>query len=432
MRIKAGQILRYARPYAPVPQVRDDYLNYFAATHTPGLTLPLVERGISPLAEVSAPDGIRRPAILISSSPHKIGSEATPWQDVFDSDNGHIRYYGDNKEPGSNPELAPGNRILLGQFRLHSSLDSAQRIRSSPLVFFRRVRRGKRTKGLLKFEGFGIVRGVQLVTQYDRSRGQTFSNYVFECSILSIADEHEEFDWRWISARRDPDQSTEEADSLSPRSWRRWKSKGPLVLEKQRRRVSKLFTTPPNAQLPEKGSKQEATLGKIYKYYDGHKHRFEALAALATARLIENEIGAGCYRTGWITTPSSDGGADFVGRLDIGVGMAKAKLVLLGQAKCEQPHRSTGGTHIARTVARLKRGWIGAYVTTGMFSEAVQREVIEDQYPIILLGGGQLAEIVEQMQLSAGVATLEEFLDSVDEMYDDLVQQRRPDEILFD
>ena len=112
--------------------------------------------------------------------------------------------------------------------------------------------------------------------------------------------------------------------------------------------------------------------------------------------------------------------------------MAKAKLVLLGQAKCEQPHRSTGGTHIARTVARLKRGWIGAYITTGTFSEAVQREVIEDQYPIIMLGGGQLAEIVEQMQLSAGVATLEEFLESVDEMYDDLVQQRRPDEILFD
>lgn len=432
MKIRAGQVLRYARPYEPYPQIRDEYPNYFAATHATGLKLPLLERGINPIAEVSALDGTRRPAILISSSPHKIGSEATPWQDVFDTDNGHIRYFGDNKEPGNNPTLAPGNRLLIEQFGRHSALDPIQRARSAPLIFFLRVRRGGRTKGLVQFEGFGIVRGVELVTQYDRSRDQTFSNFVFECSVLSIATEHEEFDWDWINARRNPNLSTPEADQSSPRSWREWKTKGPLVLEKYRRRVSKLMTTPPKAQMPEEASRQRQLLDTLYRYYDGRKHRFEALALLAIEHHIQEELAADSFTRGWITSAGSDGGADFIGRLDIGRGMATAKMVVLGQAKCEHPKRSTGGQHIARTVARLKRGWIGAYVTTATFSEAVQREVIEDQYPIILLGGAQLAEVVERMCTSAGVATLTEFLESADELYNELLQQRRPEEILFD
>jgi hypothetical protein len=52
--------------------------------------------------KISTVDGERWPAILISSGPHKIGAPETPWQDLFDPDNGHIRYYGYN------------NRFMLG------------------------------------------------------------------------------------------------------------------------------------------------------------------------------------------------------------------------------------------------------------------------------------------------------------------------------
>ena len=48
----------------------------------------------------------------------------------------------------------------------------------------------------------------------------------------------------------------------------------------------------------------------------------------------------------------------------------------------ENQKHATNGKDIARTVARLKRGWIGIYITTGYFSEPVQREVIEDKYPL--------------------------------------------------
>ena len=83
--------------------------------------------------------GSQCPAILISSSPHKIGSAETPWQDFFDPDHGHIRYFGDNKNPGTDPASPNGNRALLEQFELHSSPDIKKRMNACPIVFFKRV-----------------------------------------------------------------------------------------------------------------------------------------------------------------------------------------------------------------------------------------------------------------------------------------------------
>ncbi|MFF4010875.1 hypothetical protein [Streptomyces sp. NPDC001717] len=39
----------------------------------------------------------RRPAVLIRSSPWKAGTDETPWHDVFDLDNGRVRYFGDHR-----------------------------------------------------------------------------------------------------------------------------------------------------------------------------------------------------------------------------------------------------------------------------------------------------------------------------------------------
>jgi hypothetical protein len=135
---------------------------------------------------------------------------------------------------------------------------------------------------------------------------------------------------------------------------------------------------------------------------------------------------------GWITPPSSDGGADFIARLDVGSGFSRAKIIVLGQAKCESPTTATGGNHIARTVARLRRGWLGVYVTTSFFSEAVQREVIEDQYPVCLIHGLRLAQEVSRMMYDSGYQSVGHLLADIDSRYDELVQVRKPEEILLD
>jgi hypothetical protein len=90
----------------------------------------------------------------------------------------------------------------------------------------------------------------------------------------------------------------------------------------------------------------------------------------------------------------------------------------------------TSGRHVARTVARLKRGWIGVYVTTSYFSVAVQQEILEDQWPVLLINGRRLAVEVQKLA-DAGGLSIVDYLSRVAASYEGLVSQRRPEEILL-
>jgi hypothetical protein len=103
---------------------------------------------------------------------------------------------------------------------------------------------------------------------------------------------------------------------------------------------------------------------------------------------------------------------------------------VLGQAKCEA--RATGGLHLARTVARLRRGWLGVFVTAGYFSEPAQREVLDDQYPLVLVHGLRLAEEVLRMAFERHGSDVTALLHAVDLGYRGRLQLRRPEEILWD
>ena len=102
-------------------------------------------------------------------------------------------------------------------------------------------------------------------------------------------------------------------------------------------------------------------------------------------------------------------------------------MVVLGQAKCNDPTKPVNGRDIARTVARLKRGWIGAFVTTSFFSEAVQQEVKEDDYPIMMINGAKITEIVER-ELKTQNISLKDYLVALTTKYSRL--SRIPEDIL--
>ena len=427
-RLQMGALFRYARPYSTKPEYDGKLPNFFAFTETPGLTKPLLDRGIWPIAGVQGEEGQRIPALLLSSSPHRIGSEGTPWQDLFDVDNGTIRYFGDNKS-ASSASLSPGNKLLLEQFRYHTSPDPAERLKAVPVLFFEREEVDGRIKGNVRFQGLGLIQRIELVTQYQSKIGY-FTNYVFEFTILSLAAENELFDWDWISQRRDPNISLVESSTMAPKAFVEWQKHGQLVIEKQRRRVSTFRLIKNTDQLPIPGSREDKALKEIYSFYDGKKHKFELLASRVVSGLITRNGGK--YRQGWVTRGSGDGGVDFVGRLDIGEGFSKVKVVVLGQAKCEKPSSGTSGRDLARTVARLKRGWIGAYVTTSFFTDKSQMEIIEDQYPLLTVHGKALATEVLTQQIEDGFSTLNDFLMSLESQYSEAISSRRPEEILND
>ncbi|WP_426041691.1 restriction endonuclease [Brevundimonas sp. TWP2-3-4b1] len=422
------QILRYSNRIGPEAAEVDGLVNYLHATHREDSPRALLERGINPIAALKAPDGLRRPAILISSSPHRVGSAQTPWHDVFDTDNGHIRYFGDAKTPGEDPAKAPGNKALLEAYAIHSAIEPVERESSTPIIFFRRTTVNGVPKGFLTFQGYGVIERVERITQFDPRKGASFANYVYDFAVLSQSAEHELFDWGWINARRDSLVETSATLAAAPAAWRNWIAAGPSSIPRNRRHSSKLRVIKPRDQMPEPGSRNEKILQEVYAYYDGRKDRFEGLAYAIARRLLSGT--AGRFVEGWITPGSGDGGADFIARLDIGQGFGAVRQIVYGQAKCVAPTSGVDGKDIARTVARLKRGWFGVFVTTSYFSEPVQREVIEDEYPVLLVSGEAVAENVFVLAEEAGHDSITSFLDAVDAQFDGMKARRRPEEIL--
>ena len=88
-----------ASPKSTAPPVIDGFANFYAETERRGRRLVLLDSGINRIRAIVS-CGERVPAILVASSPHKIGSDGTPWQDHFEADSGYIRYYGETGRPG--------------------------------------------------------------------------------------------------------------------------------------------------------------------------------------------------------------------------------------------------------------------------------------------------------------------------------------------
>ena len=426
--LRIGKIYRYSRPYKPLPETIDNFENYFSATSTMDRKLALLESGINPIAAVKNKNLLRTPAILISSSPHKIGSEETPWQDVFEPDFGRVKYYGDNKSTGI-PENSTGNKTLLNQFKFHTSPDPKIRAIASPILFFQRQTVLEKKKGFVKFYGYGLINSATLITQFQKKIGY-FTNYVYEFVILDLSKENEVLDWRWISDRSNPELGTNQTSEFAPIAWKEWEKHGNVNIEKYRRNVSRTKIIRQGEQKPEKNSREETCLKTIYTYYANKKHNFELLASRVVQGIVNRNGGR--YKEGWITKKSGDGGVDFIGRVDLGSGFSTIKIIVLGQAKCESLNKSTSGKDLARTVARLKRGWIGAYVTTATFSDNSQIEMLEDQFPLLTVNGYELARETLILQEESGVSSVIEFLDQLDKSYTDMLHDRRPEDILSD
>jgi len=424
--LSIGTIYRYSSSNSVDVEIVDGLPNLLHHTKTVGENKTLLEAGINPIGAAKCNNGLRTPAILISSSTHKQGSRETPWQDEFDVDNGFIRYYGDNKRL-RDPSRSPGNAALIDQFPHHKGDTVASRLLAAPLVFFRSVKFGDRVKGNRLFQGVGLIRTVELVTQYQKDIGY-FTNYVFEFDVLDMRREYEMFSWDWISARRNPALSDDETLKYAPLSWQEWVSHGEPSRSRVIRRVHKRVTTSKVDQLPASGSRESKCLNEIYAFFDKKKHRFELLASKVVANIIRQSGGA--YKEGWVTQGSGDGGIDFIGRIDLGSGFSKVEVIVLGQAKCEAISTPTNGVHLARTVSRLKRGWIGAYVTTSFFSERSQQEISEDSYPLITVNGLDLARETLKLVEMTGSSGVLDFLQKLDQSYYDVIEKRHPEDIL--
>lgn len=432
--LRIGETLRYAADADSRDPKVDGFLNYHFMTSPieSGFKRMMLMGGINPTADLVGPDGPRRPAIALRSSPWKAGHESNPWHDEFDMDHGHIRYFGDHKPDTLGiPGVTAGNRAILEAYPLHGGSTPGDRALAPPLLVYRAVSReiggATRQKGFVEFCGAALIERLEHVVQRDPESGRSFPNIVLDLAVVS-SDSSDGVDMRWIDDRRNPDLSAEEALRYAPESWKRWVSEGRSAVPRIRRRVVSAKVKTRADQMPEAGSEDEQTLEQIYRFFDGRKHRFELLAARVTGEILQRS-GA-TYHPGWLTRAGGDGGVDFVGRLDVGSVEANTPLVVLGQAKCVASSSSISPDQVARVVARLRRGWLGAFVTTGSFSKQAQIEVIDDQYPVVLVPGRALVEEVRRLAGASFDGDVAALLQMITEEYVELVTSRRPEEIL--
>jgi 5-methylcytosine-specific restriction protein A len=228
-KITVGEVVRYPDPPDQTVEYLDGYRNFFNLSAVASASRLIMNRGIDNPAWVSAPEGPRRPVILIRSNPLRAGTSKTPWEDVFNLDEGRVQYYGDHKvdSPGS-PEGTRGNAALLKAFEAHSSDDPVTRATAVPLVIFRSVEQNGQTKGYLEFCGLGVIKQADLIDQRDPGTGRRFQNFLFDIALLDLTPEGNQLDWGWINARRDSQLTIEETNNVAPVSWQSWIKTGEI------------------------------------------------------------------------------------------------------------------------------------------------------------------------------------------------------------
>lgn len=422
MKIQINQIFRYASKTCK--KQFENYCNFVALTKGNYKTgIGSGGQGIFNYAPVCGPDKtFRIPAILFHSNPFKEGGDLTPWIDYIDHENGYAIYNGDNRCSATGVFDSPGNKLLQKVYPQY--LSDKNRIHAPPILLFKQEMVEGLRKGYRSFSGFGIPKSIYIRTQKNTSNGDIFSNLVFEMVLFSLDKEEGRLDWDWINDRRSSTLGSLECNRKAPNAWKEWIKKGASCLDDIQNDILKNKVSKTNDQkVIDPGQKE--ILETIYKYYKNKKHHFEALASLVCA----HSFGASRISRGWITKQSSDGGVDFVNKMELGKGFGKTSLVILGQAKCISINSSVSGRDISRVVARLQRGWIGVFVTTGIFSEKCQKEVFYDKYPLVLINGMRLAEEIKEI-LRKTDQTLNNLLQSQTEWYSENIRPFEPAFIL--
>lgn len=104
-----------------------------------------------------------------------------------------------------------------------------------------------------------------------------------------------------------------------------------------------------------------------------------------------------------VTRPRRDGGRDAIGMLRLGTGASSILIDFALEAKCYGENSSVGVKDMSRLISRLRYRQFGIMVTTSYVHAQAYSEIKEDLHPIIVIAGGDVADILVQH----GIATPE-------------------------
>jgi hypothetical protein len=311
------------------------------------------------------------------------------WPDTIDPTTGLFSYYGDNKTPGHQLHETPrkGNLLLSRVFeQLHAVPPRRDEI--PPFFVFTKSAtynssRSVQFRGLAVPGGQGVSGIDDLVAVWRSSRGQRFQNYRALFTILDVP-----------VVGRDWIQDLENGNPLagsSPKPWRSWVYKGQYKPLHAQPTIN--FRTEED-QRPSPGD-EAAVVNCLYDYFKANPVGFEscaaALATLLDPNLLVDEI----------TRPAVDGGRDAIGRYRLGPRTDPIYMDFALEAKCYCPglregevRNSVGVRETSRLISRLRYRQFGILITTSVVAKQAYAEIRQDQHPIIILCGRDLARLL--------------------------------------
>ena len=295
-------------------------------------------------------------------------------------------YYGDNRKPGSSIDstLVGGNRLLQ---EIYQKLHSQLRHLIQPLLCFEVVK--LRNKSYMKFLGLAIpgAQGLSsvndLVAIWKIKGPERFQNYRSIFTILNEAT----ISKAWLE---DLVNGISPIDSIHcPESWAYWVSTG---IYKALECKSEIHPRTKKAQIP--GSVHETEVLK-YIFENLNDREFE-YAAAEIVRLLDP-----AFKELYVTRGTKDGGRDVIGQYYLGHSGHQIRLSAYIEAKRWKLDSSIGVKPMMRLISRLKHRDIGVFVTTSFFDQQIQKELIEDGHPVMLISGGDVAKLLVKAEISS-------------------------------
>ncbi|MEH7379109.1 restriction endonuclease [Bacillus sp. JJ1533] len=311
----------------------------------------------------------------------------TEWPDLFDTETGIFRYYGDNRKPGNTLHETPkgGNKLLADIFRTVYEGPEARKKLPAILVFQKRItdnsKRSVRFLGLAVPGNPSINPDEALVAIWRTKKGERFQNYEAYFTILDTG--IEPISKEWLNALR---MNQENLLELAPKVWRDFIKKGLTAVKPLKAPKIKTYRTKIE-QLPTKKIKKQI-LEKIYEHYKENPIGFEKFAVKIVQLMDKNFIEFD------LTRPWKDGGRDAIGKYRIGHLNEKLIIDCALEAKLFSPETGVRVKHTSRLISRIKHRQFGVFVTTSYIAQQAYEEIQEDQHPILIISGIDIADIL--------------------------------------
>ena len=305
------------------------------------------------------------------------------WPDSLDYESGVFTYFGDKRTEGDlHKTTVGGNRLLRNIF---NKLHVGQRELIPPILVFENY------KGVdgsyMRFLGL-VAPGAQGVSSFDdlvavwrikdRNRFQNYRSLftVLKENLVSKV---------WLE---DLVNGINPSDSIyCPLSWKRWVETGiydPLTCERKREPRSKENQAPQN-------NNESNVLKKVMEGFSDREFEF---AAVSIVELMDPR-----FKDFIVTQRSRDGGRDAIGTYQVGHADHQIQLTAIVEAKLWKENSDIGVKPMSRLISRIKHRDIGVFITTSCFNKQVQKELIDDNHPVILISGGDIARVLIENEL---------------------------------